>query len=239
MPFAVRGKSPRLAVGDSIGAQLVVTQSDSWLQEVRVVRGAPTVRAAPAVPFAPLRPGEPLSDFQLVDQDGRPVRLEDLRGKTAVVTFIYTRCPLPNYCPLMSQRFALLQRRILADARLREKVALITVSFDVAYDTPARLREYAKRTGADYRVWRFVTGKEQAVAVLATELGVLYAPDRGLINHNLETAVIDRDGKLVRRFSGSDWAADDLAAEVERVATGRGDATVRRAQSNIREGAAS
>jgi protein SCO1/2 len=216
MPFPVRGRS-RAAAGERIAARLVVTKSDSWLEEVTVVGRAPAAGVArrPAA-YAPRREGERLSEFRLTDQDGRRVTLRDLRGKTVAITFIYTRCPLPNFCPLLSERFAEVQRRI-RPLPLRRRVTLLSVSFDPEYDTPARLRDYGRRFHADPGFWRLLTGSPQQVEALASELGVVYAPDQGMINHNLETTVLDGGGRVVRRFSGNDWAVASLVTELERV----------------------
>lgn len=214
MAFSLRLKTavPRIRVGDRLECRLRVTGSDSWLEALRVTdSGAVSdTPVSPAVYRAP-KPGDFIPAVELRNQDGQAVRVAGWGSGPQVVTFIYTRCPLPNYCPLMTQRFERLQAE-LREAGLLDRARLYSVTLDPEYDTPAVLRAYAGRSSADLRYWQFVTGSPEAVGRLASALGEVYAPDQGLINHNLVTAVIDSRGRLFRAFLGNEWQAADLVS---------------------------
>lgn len=213
MQFAVRAKDtlPRFQVGNRVECQLRVTGSSSWLETLRVTdSGVVAASPAPPVAYRSPKPGDSIPAVDLQNQDGNSVRVAGRGNGPQVITFIYTRCPLPNYCPLMTQRFEQLQAE-LRDAGLLGRARLYSVTLDPEYDTPAVLRSYARRSSADLRHWQFVTGSPKAVARLASALGEVYAPDQGLINHNLVTAVIDSQGRLYRAFLGNEWRAAELA----------------------------
>jgi protein SCO1/2 len=162
-----------------------------------------------------LNPGEAVPDTQLIDEAGRPRRLSDWRGKVLAVTFTYTRCPLPDFCPRMDENFKKVQTSVLADAGLRDRVALLSVSFDPAFDTPAVLEAHARHAGADPRVWQFATGHQQDIDGFASRFGVsiLREPSNPAdITHNLRTAVIDSSGRLQTILNGTDWAPAELLA---------------------------
>jgi protein SCO1 len=221
MPFRIgpAASLPRLGPGDRIEARLRVTGSDSWLEALRVTAPAAAARsAAEPAAYRPTRRGEAVPAVGLRNQDGQPVTVGGPGDRPQVITFIYTRCPLPDYCPRMIQRFAKLQAG-LREAGLQGRVRLYSVTLDPQYDTPRILRAHARRAGADLRHWQFITGAPKDVARLAAALGEVYAPDRGLINHNLVTAVIDRSGRLRRTLPGNEWpAAELLAATREAIA---------------------
>jgi protein SCO1/2 len=166
-----------------------------------------------------LAPGNPVPDVRLTDESGTTRAFSDWRGKAIAVTFVYTRCPIPDFCPLMDRQFAAVQRELLADAALRDRVALLSVSFDPEYDTPAVLAEHARRAGADPRVWRFATGDRDAIAGFASRFGVSVireGADAREITHNLRTAVIGRDGRLIEMLSGNEWTASQLLDALRR-----------------------
>ena len=165
--------------------------------------------------------GEAAPDAALIDQDDRRRSFVEWRGAVTLLTFIYTRCPLPNFCPLMDRHFAALQREIAADSRLTGKVRLVSVSFDPEHDTPKVLAAHAARLGADPAVWTFLTGDRVTVDRFAARFGVgLVRPaDATEITHNLRTVLLDEQGRLVKVYSGSEWtptaALEDLRATVK------------------------
>jgi protein SCO1/2 len=219
MPFKVqdaRMLGP-LAPGDLVKATLVVLEDDAFLSAIEKTGHADLPPAAvPATPAAELlKPGEPLPDVTLVDQDGRPFKLASLTGSAVVVTFIYTRCPLPNFCPLMDRNFAAIQRAI-ASGRVHG-VRLVSISFDPAYDTPAVLKAHAASVGADPAVWTFLTGDGATIEALGARLGLVVmrdANDPASITHNLRTAVFDRQGKLKTIYNGNEWAPPEILADL-------------------------
>lgn len=161
------------------------------------------------LPFAErISVGSPVPDFELVAETGAPFRLGDLKGQVVAVTFIYTRCPLPEFCPRAMANFAALRDRFRA--RLGGDLTLLTITFDPTHDTPARLREYAAQTGAGGPGWRFLTGTRDSVDRVCALFGVEVWPEEGAITHEIVTAVIDREGRLVARIEGSRQTAQQI-----------------------------
>ena len=216
MPFKVRDPDVLKArkPGDLIRATLVVEDSYGVLDDIHHTGEAP-LPAGTELPTLPsmLPPGHPVTDAAFVDAQGKSRRLAEWRGRVLAVTFIYTRCPLPDFCPLMDRHFASVQQAVESDPQLRDKVHLLSVSFDPGYDTPAVLRAHAKRAGAHEGVWTFLTGAAGDVDKFAQQFGVtIMRPDkpRDEITHNLRTAVIDAEGRLVKIFNGNDWKPEEL-----------------------------
>lgn len=222
MPFAVPSAAVLrgVRVGDRIQARLRMTRSDSWLEALRVSGKGGVARASVgAKAFRAPKPGQAVPSVRLTNQDGRSVLVGGAGAKPQVVTFVYTRCPLPNACPLMRQRLAQLQSELRRQGRLDE-ARLFCVTLDPEHDTPRLLRAYGQSVGADFGHWQFVTGAPQNVARLAASLGEVYAPNGDLVSHNLVTAVIGRDGRLRRAFIGNEWRqAELLAAAQQAIAT--------------------
>jgi protein SCO1 len=229
MPYDVREASALdgLAPGDLITATLVVFSNGAYLTDIKKVGQAPLEKppaeaASPpaASGFELLRPGDAVPDTAFVDQAGRKRRFGDFKGAPLVVTFIYTRCPLPTFCPMMDRHFAAMQRPLKEDAALA-KVHLVTVSFDPVSDTPPVLRAHAKKLGADLSRWTFLTGDRDEIDRFAARFGV--AVSRALndprdITHNLRTAIVDANGKLVKVYTGNDWMPDQILADLRNVA---------------------
>jgi protein SCO1/2 len=227
MTMTYQVKDPALlqprAPGDLITATLVVGPAGTaWLSAITHTGSAPLPDGAPArIPaaagVAPLRPGDAAPMTPLTDQDGAPVSLAHWQGSAVAVTFVYLRCPLPQFCPLMDRRFAELQTIVAARPGLRGRVRLLSVSFDPKADDPPHLRAHAAKLRADPAVWRFATAPEEVVDRFAAAFGVnvIREADR-TITHNLRTAVIDAVGRVVSIHDGNTWTADELAGELER-----------------------
>jgi protein SCO1 len=213
-----------VAPGDLFTGTLVVDGNSAYLSRISKTGHAPVPAGQKPVRILDvLNAGETVPDDALVDQTGATHRLSDWRGRAVAVTFVYTRCPVPDFCPLMDHRFQELQRAILADAALRERVHLVTVSFDPQHDTPDVIRRHAADRGADPQTWSYTTGTPAAIDHLTSRFGVsLIDEDDGgaTIGHNLRTAVVDRKGRLVKIYSGNDWSAETLLADL-RDASGR------------------
>lgn len=222
MPYAV--KDPALikdrVAGDLITATLSVDPDLAHLTAITKTGSAPipddareTIPAAAGI--ALLRPGEVAPDVALVNQDDRPVTLQDFAGTATAITFIYTRCPLPQYCPLMDRRFAEVQQLAGGDPALAGKVRLLSVSFDPAFDRAAVLRRHAALLKADPRVWTFATAEEAIVDRFAARFGVNVIREKdGTITHNLRTAVIDASGRVTAILDNNAWTAEDLMREL-------------------------
>ncbi len=217
----------RLQRGDRVQATLVVQGMDSWLESLFITRPEnPDASDAEVLP-KPLpmpKPGDALPDVTFVTQDARPLRSSDLRGKIVVLTFIFTRCPLPNFCPLMNMNFAKIARELEKTPATAGKTHLLTISFDPDYDTPAVLKKMrsafdepgVKRTAA----WDFVTGRKSEVKKVSDFFGLSYqvkGKDAEDTIHTLRTAVITPDGKVARIFTGNTWTVDEVLAEVRKL----------------------
>ena len=223
MPFKV--KNPTLlnsvAVGDSVLATLAVSRVESWLETLTVLGpgvSARTLSAQDLVQEKLFSVGETFPDEALLNQDSRTIRFNDYRGKVLAITFIYTRCPLPDYCIRMSSHFAAIQKALGADESLNGKWHLLTVSFDPKVDRPEVLQRYARSYGADFRTWDFATDPDTAgstIMRIAEGLGLMYAEDEGLFDHNLRTAIVDRDGTLVEVIKGNEWTPEEVAARMK------------------------
>ena len=215
MPFKVRDE--RLMAGREAGelvtATLVVVSNDAYLEGIERTGLAPLAEAPPPTPPVILSPGDEVADVALVDQHGGTRRLSDWRGAPVAVTFIYTRCPLPDYCPRMDQRFAETRRVIEQDPQLRDRVRLLSVSFDPAHDTPAVLAAHAGRVGADGQRWTLATGDAAQIDHFVSQFGLsIIRPNaqQTEIVHSLRTAVLDPGGRLVAVLSGNEWQPREL-----------------------------
>ena len=222
MPFKVKdaklieGRTP----GDLVTATLVVEDSAAYLSTLTATGRAPlTEPPPPPRTMDILDPGSPVPDAKLIDETGAARSLSDWRGRVLAVTFIYTRCPLPDFCPRMDQHFAAVQREVLNDAKLRDRVALLSVSVDPQFDTPEVLAAHARRAGADARVWSFATGDAEAITQLAGRFGVSVfreGSDPSGLTHNLRTAIIKPDGTLATVLGGNDWTPAALVDAARR-----------------------
>ena len=221
MPFSVKdgallqGKEP----GDLVTATLVVGEVQAHLSTL--VKTGHAALETPAPPPAPdiRQPGDQLSDARLVDQNGAAISFSAYRGHRVALTFIYTRCPLPEFCPLMDRHFAAVQKTLSSTPSLAD-VRLVTVTIDPAFDTPAVLKAYAARRGADPKIWSFLTGEPADVNQFGSQLGVYveHNPQSAIdITHNLRTAVIDPDGRLVKVHNGNSWTPTELVADLTAV----------------------
>jgi len=161
-------------------------------------------------PRPELEPGAPVPDFTLTDQNGETFKLSDLRGQYTLITFIYTRCPVADFCPLMDRRFGQLAERLGRSSERAERVRLLSVSFDPEHDTPQALAEHARRVGARPPLWTFAVAEHDELFKIAEPLGLKYAPRSNDILHNLSTSLIGPDGALIQRWKGNDWTASEL-----------------------------
>ncbi len=228
MPYTV--DDPALlkdrAAGDLIKATLVVGIERAYLSAIAKTGSAPlpedartTIPAAAGVHI--LKAGDLVPDTSLVDQDGAPLSLKDVRGSAVAVSFIYTRCPLPQFCPLIDRRYGEVQKLVAADPALAGKVTLLSISFDPKFDRAEVLRAHAKKVGADEKVWRFATADEAIVDRMAAKFGINVIREQdGTITHNLRTAVIDPSGRVVSIVDNNTWTADQLARALKNAVAG-------------------
>jgi len=208
--------------GDEVSARLVVPDSRYWLEDLVVVKkGAVDPNALPQEASREIRPGDPLPDVALVNQDGDAIRISDYRGRTVALTFVFTRCPFPEFCPRMMARFAAAEAALVADEEMRERTHLLTVSFDPEHDTPEVLRDYGapyQKTEPPFTHWELATGTDEAIRTLGEALGLTYVEESQSFAHNLRTAVIDPEGRLAARLRGNEWTSEQLVAEIQEAA---------------------
>jgi len=220
MPYRVKMPSEldSLSPGDSIAADVVVQANDYWLEDVRVTQHGseppPNPTSASHFPSS----GEEVPNFELTDQSNRHISLKQFRGKALLVTFIYTRCPFPDYCPRISGRFAEVNRQLEADPALSGQTHLLSISFDPAHDTPKVLQAYGftwagNKQPALFDHWEFAVPPAAELPAIANFFGLTYSQDSGVITHSLSTAVIDPGGKIFSWYHGSDWQAADLVKQ--------------------------
>ncbi len=214
-----------LAPGDLVNATLVVLSNGAYLTNIKKVGTAPLEQPPAEAPNPPaassgfelLKPGDAVPDGAFVDQDGRKRRFSAFRGSPVVMTFIYTRCPLPTFCPLMDRHFVTIQKTLKQDPSLKA-VHLVTVSFDPATDTPPVLERHARTLNADLTRWTFLTGDRDDIDQFAARFGVQVSRalnDPRDITLNLRTAIIDADGTLVKVYPGNDWSPERLVADLK------------------------
>jgi protein SCO1/2 len=228
MPYKLKDPSilSELHPGDVITADVLVSQSadaDILLDHIVVVaQGKPDYK--PAVFYHVPSRGDAVPDFKLRNQDGRAIHLGQFRGKDLLVTFIYTRCPLPNFCPLVTHNFALIHKQLAANPSAYPKTHLLCVSFDPDHDTSERLRAYgATYIGSDaksaFADWDFAVPEKPTLSEMAKffNVGITNEADE-TITHTLSTTLIGADGKVVRFYPGNEWTPEQILADVKQAA---------------------
>jgi protein SCO1/2 len=212
MPFDLKGSAAAVALtpGDRVRFRLAVKSGRSWVDRVEIVSAAPVDAGLQQTPVTPILVpvGAAMPDFELTDQSGAAVGLAALKGKVVAVTFIYSRCPLPDYCPRMIENFRAVRQRFAA--RMDRDLVLLTISFDPKYDTPEILTRYAASQRAGGPGWHFLTGDPAKIERVCNAFGIQYWAEEGLITHSLQTAVIDRDGRLAATVEGKDFTPAQL-----------------------------
>lgn len=221
MPFKVRDPKILESVkpGDAITFQLHVTDDGHWIDGVKITgAGEPEAPRKKVVDIAPFKPGDPLPDLAFTDEGGKPLRLEDQRGKALALTFIYTRCPLPDFCPLLAEKFRTVQESLLADPAAPKNWQLLSVTIDPEHDTAEVLGHYAKAQRADPSHWKFATGELRDITVLGLRSGLEFWEGGSEITHNLRTVVFDARGRMRKVFSENTWTPKELADELRAAA---------------------
>jgi len=223
MPYPVKDAKSlsSLSPGDEITADVVVTNDGAYLENIVVTKKAAPGAAKPSGASHEPKPGEAVPDFALVDQDGKRIRLSAYRGDVLLVTFIYTRCPFPDFCPYVSKNFAQIYAQLRKDPALgSKKIRLLSVSFDSKYDTPAVLKKYARAFdsttgGAPFDRWDFATVPAKQLPAVADFFGLYYNVQGDQIVHSLSTTVINPDGTVYKWYEDNDWKPADLIQDAE------------------------
>jgi len=207
-----------LKPGQTITAALVIEGDRSWLEGLVVAEeGKPGSDSLGSPGSLPSLVGQEVPDFTLVNQDGKRIHFRQYRGTALLLTFIYTRCPLPDYCPLMSRNFAQIAEQVRNEPKLAASTHLLSISLDPEFDAPAVLRAYGRNyAGALYSFdrWEFATGTPDQVRKVAQFFGLRYWTDRGQIVHALVTALIAQNGKVVQVYRGNDWQPAQVVSDL-------------------------
>ena len=208
-----------LKEGQTVRATLVVQGENAWLEGIVITAEAVPVDTtrAPAEAVHPPPPGAEVPDFPLINQDGKRIHLHQYRGKALLLTFIYTRCPLPDYCPLLSRNFAKILEQLRSDPSLAASTHLLSISIDPEYDTPAVLRRYGLDSAgksSPFERWEFASGSPEQVRKVAEFFGLSYWSERGQIVHALVTALIGPDGKVRKIYPGNQWQPADVLTDL-------------------------
>ena len=227
MPMEVKDTNELtgLAPGDSISFQLVVAKTDAWVEQLKKL-DVPRIEEPTLPPgirilrdVEPLNLGDALPEYHFTNQLGRAVSTSQFKGQALAFTFMFTRCPLPNFCPLMSANFGEAQAKLLALTNAPNNWHLLTISFDPEFDNSTVLKLYAARYRPDPSHWDFVSGSLTEIQTLADQCGLLVERDpSGGFNHNLRTVVIDAAGRVQKIFVGNEWKSDELVAEMVKAA---------------------
>ena len=207
-----------LKPGQTIHATLVVASDHAWLEGIVISEEGKAESNSLAPPGSVRNPlGQEVPDFALINQDGKRIDFHQYRGKALLLTFIYTRCPLPDYCPLMSKNFAQILKQVRRDALLSSSTHLLSISIDPDYDKPAVLRAYALDCAGDphpFDHWEFASGTPEQVRKVAEFFGLKYWTEGGQVVHALVTALVGPDGKVTKIYRGNDWQPDDVLGDL-------------------------
>ena len=227
MPFDVKEPAEILTTrpGDRVAFRMTVTETDGWIDRIEVLeRGTPVddkpkvegVRVTRVVDE--LSEGDLLPDYRFTNELRQPVLLSQFQGQALGLTFIYTRCPYPTFCPRQNQNFADAARRLTEMPDGPTNWHLLSLTFDPEHDTPSVLRAYAKRYGYDPQRWNFLTGPIIDIDAITEQFGMFFARDGEGFSHNVRTVVIDARGRIQKIYVGNDWTAEDFATEIAKAA---------------------
>ena len=228
MDFKIKndGDLEMMKPGDQITGTLVVDGLSSWVEVTAITEGGAQLTPTTVVPGEP-KPGDAIPDFALLNQDGKAIRLSQYKGKALALTFIYTRCPQPDQCTLMSQNFAAIDRELQNLPDVYAQTHLLSITFDPDYDTPKVLRSYGashteRYSDETFQHWEFATGTKDEIKGMAQFFGMRYYHDTESgdeqVIHSLRTAVIDKNGKLVKLYRGNEWKPAEIVEDLKTLA---------------------
>jgi protein SCO1/2 len=224
MPFRARGTNELSAVkpGDEITFRLLVTEDESWIDQVTQTGRVVAQEPAPASTASPTNaPREfrlsDIPDFALTNEFGRPLSLHGFNGRAVAMTFFFTRCPIPEYCPRLTKNFQGAIERLKAAPGGPTNYHFLSISFDPV-DTPVLLRSYARQYRYDSNHWSFVTGNNEQIQELARGFGVAITKTGAAYDHNFSTAIFDTTGRLQNMWPIGGDVTDQIVAEVTKAA---------------------
>ena len=231
MQYPVINKSAlsELHPGDKIVATLLADPSSQGpvnlrLREIVIIAPA-SPDYVPAVQYHVPIAGDVVPDFSLLNQSDKKIDLKQYRGEVLLMTFIYTRCPLADYCPRMSRNFAQIDQELAADPTIYKKTHLLSISFDPSYDTPKVLRSYGgaytgKYSSETFQHWEFAAPSVKELPKMAQFFDVGVTPGQdGTLQHSLATVVIGKDGKVIAFYPTNDWSVAGVLQQVKQAAS--------------------
>lgn len=225
MPFAVRKNDywalDVLKPGDRVTASLVVDNGMTWIENIVITEESTNAAATSDAPRE-AEPGDALPNFSLINQDAKQIKLSQYKGRVLLLTFIYTRCPLPDYCPLMNDNFKAIEQELKKDPALYARTHLLTISFDTEYDTPKVLKSYGgayteNYTNEKFSHWEFATGSQEEIRQIAEFFGLRYYNESGQIVHGLRTAIITPDSKVYKVYRGNEWKPEEAMKDIQAI----------------------
>jgi protein SCO1/2 len=224
MPFDVKDTNELagLAPGDSVVFRMIVTDTEGWIEQIRKLGSTNSVPTAGNFRLVrdvePLNIGDRLPEYHFTNQLGQAFSTADFKGQALAITFLFTRCPFPTFCPKMANDFSETQQSLISAGNFTNW-HLLTVSFDPEFDKPVVLKSYAERYHYDPAHWTFATGDLVEITAIAEQCGLNFWHDEtGSISHNLRTVVFDASGRLQKIFTGNTWKTEELVAEMKEAA---------------------
>ena len=225
MPYKVKDPAvvQEVEPGDKIAAEVVVRKNgaDYWLEDVRITDESGRKSTPPPAPPRRLTEGERVPNLPLINQDGKTIHLDDFKGKAVLLTFIYTRCPMPNFCPRLSSQFARIHEDLLKNPEIYRKTHLLTVSFDPNYDTAPVLRRYGlaylDNDPSGFAQWDFASAGPSDLRKLADAFGLIYFEQGNQIAHSMDIVLISPQGKIVKYWAT--WTTAELEDALRTEAT--------------------
>lgn len=224
MPYKLKDPSilGELHPGDVITADVLVPpdpNADDLLDHIVVVaQSKPDY--LPKVAYHVPTVGDALPDFKMRNQDGQPIHLGQYQGKALLITFLYTRCPSPNFCPWVTRAFATVNKQLAANPALYAKTHLLCISFDPENDTPERLKAYGATYMGDssFSHWEFAVPEKPVLMEMAKyfDLGMTQGADATIV-HTLSTTLIAPDGKVARFYPGNEWTPEQVVGDVKQI----------------------
>lgn len=230
MDFDVRNTNELtgLSAGDYVSFRMIVQPKDAWIDQItRLTNSTKPVANAPDTfrrvrDVDPLNIGDPLPEYHFTNEMNQAVSFTDFKGEALGITFLFTRCPFPTFCPRMASNFDEALKKLKADTNAPTNWHLLTITFDPAFDTPPVLKSYAKRYTYDPARWNYLTGELIDITAIAEQFGLMFwRPDPNEvagISHNLRTAVIDAQGRVQKVFTDNNWKPDDFVTEMIKAA---------------------
>jgi protein SCO1/2 len=233
MTMAYKLKDPSIASelhpGDHITANLLVTKDADGFNAILLYNIVVIAQAKPdykpSVQYHVPQAGDSVPNFKLVNQNGRSIQFNQFQGKVLLITFIYTRCQLAEYCPRMSRNFADINQALSADPNLYARTHLLSISFDPGYDTPAVLHTYGteylgQHAKEAFSHWDFAAPTEKDLPAVTQFFNVGVTPgDSQSLTHSLSTILIGKDGKVAAWYPTNDWRPADILAQIRQAAS--------------------